>query len=87
MEHLTAVLEETENDMTAGEAANGQDDFEQGEKIRVDRRKLEQMLQGLYPKLYPNICTEAYLHIVYMVYISAYVCSTILVYQSVVLGP
>jgi hypothetical protein len=48
-DHMTTVVEEAENQMTAAEATNinGQEEFGHGEKFRVDRRKLEQMLQGM----------------------------------------
>lgn len=49
VDHLTAVVEETENPETAAnlQNLNGHDEPEHpGEKCRVDRRKLELMLQG-----------------------------------------
>ena len=50
MEHLTSVTEETEHELTAANTSTARtdahDDAGQGEKIRVDRRKLELMLQG-----------------------------------------
>lgn len=48
VDHLTAVVEETDSQATSVQL-NGHDEYGHGEKFRVDRRKLEQMLRG---KLY-----------------------------------
>jgi hypothetical protein len=52
VDHLTVVVEETENQVTSTDITNlnGHDDYGHGEKFRVDRRRLEQMLQGLLTK-------------------------------------
>ena len=49
VDHMTAVVEETGNPKTAAESINlnGHEEHGQGEKCRVDRRKLELMLQGM----------------------------------------
>ncbi|CAB3987876.1 Hypothetical predicted protein, partial [Paramuricea clavata] len=44
VDHLTAVVEETERQATSVQL-NGHDEYGHGEKFRVDRRKLEQMLR------------------------------------------
>ena len=53
-DHLTDVVDETVNHETAVHTSrlNGQDESELGEKYRVDRRKLEQMLQGITNYIY-----------------------------------
>lgn len=73
VDHLTAVVEETGNHVTAAESVNlnGHEDLGQGEKCRVDRRKLELMLQGMMTISIWTLTQEFYLHIPYVVYICA----------------
>lgn len=72
--NLTAVVEETDNQITVAgtQAPNEQDSHGHGEKFRVDRRKLEQMLRGIVMKQVQTKNTSSYLHKSDLVYICAW---------------